>query len=138
MKIYVASSWRNDLQPHVVNIFRTYGHEVYDFRDSEGFSWHEIDSEWEQWGFDDYVKGLNHDYAKRGFAKDMAALKWCDACVLVTPCGRSAHLELGWAVGAGKKTVVIITERQEPDLMYAMCDGIVESVGEACNVLSKL
>jgi len=41
----------------------------------------------------------------------MNALRWCEACVLLLPCGRSAHLELGWAAGAGKRTVVIIEER---------------------------
>ena len=30
--------------------------------------------------------------------------RWDDTFVLVLPCGRSAHLELGWAVGQGKRT----------------------------------
>ena len=32
MKIYVASSWRNLLQPGIVLALRRCGHEVYDFR----------------------------------------------------------------------------------------------------------
>lgn len=32
MKIYVASSWRNERQPEVVEHLRSFGYEVYDFR----------------------------------------------------------------------------------------------------------
>lgn len=32
MKIYVASSWRNQYQPEVVATLRAVGHEVYDFK----------------------------------------------------------------------------------------------------------
>lgn len=44
-RIYVASSWRNPIQPEVVRHLREAGHEVYDFRNpapgQEGFSWRE-------------------------------------------------------------------------------------------------
>ena len=40
MKIYVASSWRNERHPGVVELLRIAGHEVYDFRNPEdGDSW---------------------------------------------------------------------------------------------------
>ena len=46
-RIYVASSWRNTLQPGVVAALRGDGHEVYDFRNPapgvKGFAWSEID-----------------------------------------------------------------------------------------------
>lgn len=29
---------------------------------------------------------------------------------MVLPCGKSAHLELGWAVGAGKRTIILLEE----------------------------
>ena len=60
----------------------------------------------------------------------MDALRECQACILVLPCGRSAHLELGWAVGHGKKTYVLEPEPIEPDLMYAMCDKIFVTFDE--------
>ena len=37
----------------------------------------------------------------------MDALLEADACVLVLPCGASAHLEFGYAVGAEKLTAVL-------------------------------
>jgi hypothetical protein len=67
---------------------------------------------------------LAHPIAEAGFKNDMDALRDCDGCVLVLPCGRSAHLELGWAVGAGKRTCVLEPEPCEAELMYAMSDKI--------------
>src|SRR4051812_37731805 len=32
LKVYVASSWRNDFQPGVVRALRSDGHQVYDFK----------------------------------------------------------------------------------------------------------
>lgn len=111
MKIYVASSWRNPWQPEVVRELRASGCEVYDFRNpvpgDNGFSWSEIDPNWKQWRPDVYRRVLNSPVAERGFSYDMTALRECDACVLVLPCGNSAHLELGWAIGAGKRTAVL-------------------------------
>jgi len=37
LRVYVASSWRNEFQPGVVAVLKADGHEVYDFRDSEGY-----------------------------------------------------------------------------------------------------
>ncbi len=70
---------------------------------------------------------LQHPIAQAGFKSDMDALRECDVCLLVLPCGRSAHLELGWAAGAGKKTVVLEPDPIEPDLMYLMCDRLCTS-----------
>ncbi|OGG67444.1 hypothetical protein A2Z56_04540 [Candidatus Kaiserbacteria bacterium RIFCSPHIGHO2_12_45_16] len=71
-----------------------------------------------------------HPVAERGFALDMNALRWCDACVLVLPCGRSAHLEAGWAAGAGKVLVIYIPEYDTPELMYGMASAIVTTLAE--------
>ena len=133
MKIYVASSWRNIMQPGVVAMLRSMGHEVYDFKNPEpgnnGFSWALIDPGWMTWTPEEHVAALQHPVAQAGFARDMKALRECDVCVLVLPCGRSAHLELGWAAGHGKKTYVLEVEPIEPDLMYLMCDRIFTDIG---------
>lgn len=111
MRIYVASSWRNPWQPAVVQQLRTWGHEVYDFREPEpgvtGFAWSDISPVWQEWRPAAYRRALTHEVAEEGFRRDMDALRSCDACVLVLPCGNSAHLELGWAAGAEKKTAVL-------------------------------
>jgi len=135
VRIYVASSWRNNQQPDVVELLLGLGHEVYDFRNpvagDDGFHWSEIDDAWKTWTPDGFRAALEHPIAQRGFALDMTALLRCDACVLVLPCGRSAHLELGWAAGAGKRTAVFMSTREEPELMYRMLtDGVITSLSE--------
>jgi hypothetical protein len=130
MKIYVASSWRNTDQSGVVHTLRAEGHDVYDFRDSEGFHWSQIDKNWESWSSSEFKQALNTPLALRGFASDLAAMKEADLFVLVMPCGNSAHLELGWAAGAGKKTIILLAKETKPELMYSLADHICEDIGQ--------
>ncbi len=141
MKVYLASSWRNEAQPGVLADLKDAGHEVYDFRNPEpgdnGFSWRDIEPDWKGWDPAKFRDALQHPIAQHGFGLDMRALEWSEACVLLLPCGRSAHLELGWAVGAGRKTAVILTDG-EPELMYLMCDQLCLDVEEAVEWLASL
>ncbi len=132
MKIYVATSWRNDYQPDVVRGLRELDFDVYDFRNptdgDHGFHWSEIDGGWESWSNEQYIKNLNHPIAETGYENDFTAMHEADACVLVLPCGRSAHLEGGWFVGAGKP-LLILASKMEPELMYKMADSIHIGLG---------
>lgn len=140
MKIYVASSWRNTFQPSVVAALREDGHEVYDFKDSDGFHWTEVDGGWQDWPSDisKYLKGLNHPCAERGFNRDMAALRESDACVYVMPCGVSASLEAGWACGNGKTLIVYVPGLAEPDLMVKMADLVTADLSAVRERLREL
>jgi len=131
-RVYVASSWRNPYQPEVVACLRAAGHEVYDFRDPEenpgGFHWADVDPDWQEWTAQEYIDHLDHPVAEKGFGADLRAMMWADCCVLVLPCGRSAHTEAGWFAGRGLKTVVYIPEKQEPELMYKLFDAVVDTL----------
>jgi nucleoside 2-deoxyribosyltransferase len=133
MKIYVASSWRNLLQPGIVTVLRECGHEVYDFRHpapgNKGFAWSEIDPNWKKWTPAEYRTALHHPVAKEGYAFDINALKGCDACVLVLPSGRSASWEFGYAMGQGKRGAVVWLDEIEPELMYREAE-IITSMDE--------
>jgi hypothetical protein len=134
MKIYVASSWRNPYQEQVVEVLRSLGHEVYDFKNPPhgkgGFAWSDIDKEWLTWTTEEYRNALEHPVADVGFNSDFDGMKWADCCVMVLPCGRSANTEAGWMKGAGKKVYVFSPVKQEPELMYKIYDGIIASVDE--------
>ncbi len=116
------------------------GHLVYDFKhptlQHEGFHWSEIDPDWKGWSPDQFRAALGHKCAEEGFKLDMDALRWCDACLLVMPCGRSAHLELGWAAGAGKQTLILL-EDGEPELMYSMVKCLCINMKEVLNALGQ-
>ena len=133
-RIYVASSWRNQYFPDVVKCLREAGHEVYDFRNpphgGTGFHWTDIDPDAPNWTYAQYAEGLHHPLAERQFQADIDALNWADTCVLVLPCGRSAHTEAGWMAGAGKRVLAYIPEMVEPELMYKLFDGVAGSLEE--------
>jgi hypothetical protein len=143
MNIYVASSWRNDEQPAVVAALRKDGHTVYDFKNpapgDKGFSWRQLEfGDKAEWTAELYAtQVLYHPIAEHGFELDMHALDAADACVLVLPCGRSAHLELGYAAGTGKLTVVYVPKLDEPELMYRMCDYVETTLDGVRRALSK-
>lgn len=144
MKLYVASSWRNTWQPAVVQTLKIRGYDVYDFRhpspDDPGFAWSDIDRAWKEWTPLAYTAMLNHPIAQLGFGKDYAAMVEADACVLVLPCGRSAHLEAGYFVGAKKPLLIFypFQERMEPELMYLMADRVVTTFEEVELWLSQV
>lgn len=129
MKIYVASSWRNSTQQGVVGALRGAGFEVYDFKNprpgDKGFGWSSIDPDWKNWSAAQFIPALMEPVAVAGFESDFEAMKWADACVLVLPCGRSAHLEAGWFVGQGKPVHIVLDDPiSEPELMYRMVTSI--------------
>ena len=126
-RIYLASSWRNPRHQGVVRALREAGHEVYDFRNPPGrtgFQWSHIDPAWQQWTAAEFRQALTHPVAELGYGADRGGMHWADTGVLLLPCGRSAHLEAGYFVGAGKPLHILLSEEQEPELMYCMATSI--------------
>jgi nucleoside 2-deoxyribosyltransferase len=78
---------------------------------------------------------LNHPIAGHGFDLDYGAMQRADTGVLLLPSGRSAHLEAGYFVGAGKPLHILIPELPEPELMYLMADGIYTDLGALLRAL---
>lgn len=130
MKVYVASSWRNEeYQQGVVHILEDLGHEIYDFRNPPpgevtGFHWRELDPKWEQWDPKKAREALDHPTALKNYDVDKRHLDWADICVYVTPCGKSASWEAGYMAGQGK-TVIVLLNEGDPELMYKLADFIV-------------
>ena len=139
-KIYVASSWRNEYYPEVVTKLRDAGHDVYDFRNppsgDPGFKWSSVSEDYMDWTPEQYRENLNHPKAVRQFGNGIEDMNSCDTCVIVLPCGRSAHTEAGWFAGRGKKVLAYIPERQEPELMYKLFSGVCCSMEELIEALN--
>ncbi len=144
MQVYVASSWRNTEQPVVVELLRQAGHEVYDFRhpnlglgQDNGFRWSEVDVHWRSWSPEQFRSALVHPVAVDGFGADQQGMDWAEVCVLLTPCGRSAHLEAGHMAGEGKPTIVYLREGYEPELMYGLLGSLVTTDTELLEALAQ-
>ena len=88
---------------------------------------------------------------------DLDAMEWADRFVLVMPCGRSAHLEAGWAIGSGKPTAILLGPdlvppysdedginpddcrmSDEPELMYKLADLVTGSFDRVLEWLDRL
>lgn len=141
MKVYVASSWRNETQPTVVELLQREGFEVYDFRqpsnDKPGFRWSDLNEDPpDAWSPQRCIEFLRHPLAVEGFRQDFDAMVSADACVLVLPAGRSANLEAGWFVGRGRP-LVVLKDWGNPDLMYSMATKVVASVAEIPDALRR-
>ena len=140
-RIYVASSWRNAFYPEVVEKLRAAGHEVYDFRNPPhgkgGFHWSDVDPDYMSWDVAQYAAGLRDPKSEEQFSNDLAAMEWADTCVIVLPCGRSAHTEAGWFAGRGCRTIAYIPEMQEAELMYKLFDLVSGSLEEVIGFLSE-
>jgi len=137
--IYVASSWRNEYYPAVVAKLRAAGHSVYDFRNppsgDPGFKWSYVSDNYMEWTPQEYRDMLHHEKAIRQFRNDIEAMESCDVCVLVLPCGRSAHTEAGWFAGKGRTTIAYLPEKQEPELMYKLFHQVCCSIEELIEAL---
>lgn len=116
MKIYVASSWRNEVLSRGGRCVAEAGHDVYDLRNppsgDDGFKWSNVDPNYKDWSPEEYRQQLSCPQAERQFKNDIKAMLSCNACVLVLPCGRSAHTEAGWFAGKGKRVIVYIFIKQ--------------------------
>ena len=123
LKVYTASSWRNPRYGEVVKEIKAQGFDVYDFQNpwdkGATFNWGQIDHNWEKWSMEDFVRALRDPIARRGFDSDFAGMKWADVCVLILPCGRSAHMEAGYFAGKGKP-VHILLDGERPELTYSL------------------
>ena len=145
--VYVASSWRNPFHTAVCAALRSADISHYDFKNppnGAGFSWKEVrpahtgrlsdaeirvaakGSDWET--IEDYQAMIEHPRAIEKYAADFGAMEKTNTFVLVLPCDKSTHLELGWAVGAGKRTAILLEDPVEPELMYKMVDYLAPSL----------
>ena len=118
-RIYLASSWRNEAQPEVLEALRDAGHNVYDFRNPPGGEWDSTGPWWTKADPGDLKEAER--LKNMAFAIDLEHMEWAEIFVLLLPCGKSAHLEAGWATGRGKRTLILNPDFvDEIELMYRL------------------
>ena len=85
-----------------------------------------------------YIQALDRPAARNVFDFDKKHLDAADAFLLVLPCGRSAHMELGYMVGRGKKTCILIDDPERWDIMYQFADLVTDDIREVARWVKSL
>jgi hypothetical protein len=137
MRVYIASSWRNTRYDEVCAAVRAAGHDVMDWR-ATGLqlpNWGIADerfaaaTERSKWFPELAREALAHPRVRATFRKYMDLLYRADVLVLLTPCGRSAHFEAGFAMGRSMPCALLLTDGVEPELMTADMTSLVSVEG---------
>jgi len=141
MKVYLISALKNwkviDLGNTLREAFPNW--EIFDDWISPGPHADDYWRKFEKKRKNDYRKALKSYAAKHIFEFDKHHLDESDIVILITPCGKSGHLELGYAVGKGKKTYVLFHEEPTKwDIMYLFSDEVFFQVEDLITVLRSL
>lgn len=126
--IYVIGSLKNEAVPEVAEYLRSCGHDVFDDWYSAG---PEADDYWQahcQLRGMDYGEAMASPHALCVYEFDRKWLEASDTAVLVLPAGKSGHIELGWALGRGKRGYVLFDGQPDRyDVMYKFATGLAFS-----------
>ena len=136
--IYVIGSLRNEQIPTISNTLREEtGFEVFDDWFSPG---PEADDFWKKY---EEARGRTYEQALSGWAGkhvfefDKHHIDRADIGVLVMPGGKSAHLELGYMIGCGKKGYVLMDKQDRWDVMYQFATGVFFNMEDLLAALKK-
>ena len=129
--IYMVGSLRNGKMPEIANKLAAAGYDAFADWHAAGY---EADDKWqehEQSRGRTYREALYGYHARDVFEFDLTHINRCDFVVLILPCGKSGHLELGWALGRGKPGFVLFDKEPERwDVMYQFANAVCFSVDE--------
>lgn len=136
--VYLAGALKNPRIPEIGNVLRAAGLDVMDEWITPG---EHADTNWQAY---EKLRGRSYKEALRGraatnvFLFDRSYIDHCDILVLVLPAGKSGMLELGYAKGRGKRTVLFL-DGQDPDrfdVMPSIADEVVHTVQKLVEVCS--
>lgn len=130
-KIYLIGSLRCERVPETAAILRNEGYWVYDDWYATG---PEADDYWKRYS---QARGHTFKAALSGWAathtyqNDKYHLDEVDTGVLVMPAGKSAHLELGYLIGQGKRGYILLDpEVDRWDVMYKFATDVFEKADD--------
>ena len=124
MTIYLIGSLRNPQIPIIANGLRDAGFDVFDDWYAAG---PEADDKWRE-----YERGRGRSYcealgglaANHVFQFDKTHLDRTDIALLALPAGKSACLELGYVIGAGKRGYILVDDPERWDVMFKFAAGV--------------
>lgn len=142
MRVYIASSWKNELDVRALAVcLRHEGYEVDDFTDdSRGryvFHWSVLGNLDEL----DAKRFMEDERTKKAFEQDKIMLDWAEVVILLLPAGRSSHLEAGYATGSGKPLLIFSPNgfpKGEFDVMYGFAEILTQDIVEIVTTIKNL
>ncbi|RLI68328.1 hypothetical protein DRO91_09195 [Candidatus Heimdallarchaeota archaeon] len=138
--IYIIGSLRNKNVGVIANALRAIGEdwEIFDSWRSPGPMADSYWREYEKAKGISYKEALNSWAAQHIFEFDKYHLDRATDVVLVMPAGKSCHLELGYAVGKGKRGYILFD--QEPkrwDIMVQFANDVYFDLNELIEELRR-
>lgn len=131
-------SLRNEKIPEIGNKIRELGFEAFDDWFSPGPEADEFWRKYEHARGSSYKESLNNWAAKHVFEFDKYHIDRSDIAVLYMPAGKSAHLELGYAIGQGKPAFILFDEEPDRwDVMTQFANDVFFSPEELIEELKK-
>jgi len=129
VKIYIASSWKNqEAVLFLASKLENEGFEVDAFcraTDTRyAFHWSELVDNEDDLKYYDAIEMLADPRTQRAFKEDRKWLDWSDTVIMLMPCGRSSHLEGGYAKGQGKRLYIYGYFPKGEFDMYGFADGL--------------
>lgn len=139
-KVYVASSLANPHTLTMMEALRLSGHTPLDFTTKSSFTWEERDPKFADWNSDRTIAEIEAELTFRQFYQNLDQIEDCDTLLLLLPGGLSAHLELGYAAGMRKNTLVVVPVgcKFRPETMYLLADYRLEGITAAVSLLNTL
>lgn len=127
--LYLIGSLRNDKEvtAFAIKLQEALGIEVYASWASCGPN---ADDHWKTYELargSDYAAALDGWSARNVFAHDKYHLDRTSGAVMLLPCGKSCHLELGYTIGMGKPGWIMIDDPDRWDVMYRFATDRVQS-----------
>lgn len=136
--IYLIGSLSNLGIRDIANRMRREGLVVFDDWISGGSDMDRMWQEYEKLRGRSYKEALKGFHARNVFRFDKSALDKADCAVLIMPCGRSGHIELGYVIGTGRPGYILFeSEPERFDQMYQFCTDIFFSEKEMIRYFSN-
>ena len=135
-KVYIATSWSNEHYDEVREFVTSAGLDVSDWRqepfrfsDCKGGAGAELAGDWQDWPYEAWhQRAFEDDHVTWGAEKDWKLLAQSEAVILAMPCGRSAHMEAGVAIGTSRPVLIWYPDKKQswdgPDLIHTWAQTI--------------
>lgn len=130
MKIYIASSWRNEHGVHMLTTqLRSFGHEVYSWVEQR---FEELRTE----PYTDFDKWVETEQANACFYADIEHATNCDLFIYYAPAGSDAAAEMGAAWAKGIPIIALCAKGDQLGICRKMWVGAYsrwDEIVDACN-----